>query len=687
MGNLLTMEDPRGDTWTFAYDAAGRLTSQTDPLNNTTAYEYDGANNRTAIINAFLKRFEFEYDEHNNLIKATDPYEKYITTEYNTDNLPLSMVDQEGKTSGAEYDNEGRVTTIRDGAGNEIAFHYDETQQTYAASDKPVRIDYPTYTRRLYYDRLQRVIQEIDELDGGTQHSRAYTYDVSSVTDEQGNTTLFDYDALNRLIRITDPLQGVTERTYDNRDNLISLRDPNNGITYYEYDRNNRLTKVIRPIGEETAYGYDEMGNLTSVIDPKGQRIEYTYNAINRLTRVRYFNPDDHINSVKTVDFTYDKLGNILTYNDGITSATYTYDDLQRKLTESVNYGPFSLGYSYTYYANGLKKAFTGPDGNTINYTYDSNNRISGIAIPGQGQITYNTYQWNSPAKVTLPGGSSREYTYDPLMQAQSIISKDPAQNTLMTRSYQYSSAGNITTKDTEHGAYTYQYDELYRLTQATNPTISDEAYTYDPLGNRLTSAAVTGSWTYNVNNELLGHGDTSYQHDDNGNLTNKTNGTNSTNYIYDVEDRLVEVQIQNPELGTQNYFYYYDPFGRRLWKEVDGTRTYFLYSDEGLIGEYDASGVEIKTYGYKPGSTWTTDPLFMKMGSEYYFYQNDHIGTPQKMAQSFGQPSMNHLVKLMSISILLLLIHSAFQVSMKIKRLSCITITIAIMRQVLEDI
>ncbi len=72
---------------------------------------------------------------------------------------------------------------------------------------------------------------------------------------------------------------------------------------------------------------------------------------------------------------------------------------------------------------------------------------------------------------------------------------------------------------------------------------------------------------------------------------------------------------------------YYYDPFGRRLWKDVDGVRTYFVYSDEGLIGEYDAAGVEIKSYGYKPGSTWSTDPLFIKQNGEYYFYTNDHLG------------------------------------------------------------
>jgi RHS repeat-associated protein len=82
---------------------------------------------------------------------------------------------------------------------------------------------------------------------------------------------------------------------------------------------------------------------------------------------------------------------------------------------------------------------------------------------------------------------------------------------------------------------------------------------------------------------------------------------------------------------------YYYDPFGRRLWKEVGGARTYFHYSDEGLVGEYDSAGVEIKIYGWRPGATWSTDPLFMKSGGQYYWYHNDHLGTPQKLTTSSG--------------------------------------------------
>jgi len=54
-------------------------------------------------------------------------------------------------------------------------------------------------------------------------------------------------------------------------------------------------------------------------------------------------------------------------------------------------------------------------------------------------------------------------------------------------------------------------------------------------------------------------------------------------------------------------------------------------------VAEADAAGNIVKSYGYRPGSTWTTDPLFMKVGSEYYFYQNDHLGTPQKLTAVNG--------------------------------------------------
>ena len=42
--------------------------------------------------------------------------------------------------------------------------------------------------------------------------------------------------------------------------------------------------------------------------------------------------------------------------------------------------------------------------------------------------------------------------------------------------------------KATEYGDYAYDYDDIYRLIDADNPTLDDEAFAYDPVGNRLTA-------------------------------------------------------------------------------------------------------------------------------------------------------------------------------------------------------
>ncbi|MFA5324033.1 MAG: RHS repeat-associated core domain-containing protein [Smithella sp.] len=169
-------------------------------------------------------------------------------------------------------------------------------------------------------------------------------------------------------------------------------------------------------------------------------------------------------------------------------------------------------------------------------------------------------------------------------------------------------------------------------------------------MGNRLTSTTATGDWTYNANNQLLSYPSASGSpasagYDANGNTIQKNVNGQIQNYVYDADNRLIEVKDASNNTIAK---YTYDPFGRRVKKELGsaspanaGGITYYLYSDEGLIGEYDSTGAEIKTYGYKPSSTWSTDPVFCHSNEGgnpgYYFYHNDHLGTPQKMTNLSG--------------------------------------------------
>ena len=73
---------------------------------------------------------------------------------------------------------------------------------------------------------------------------------------------------------------------------------------------------------------------------------------------------------------------------------------------------------------------------------------------------------------------------------------------------------------------------------------LNDEGYTYDHVGNRLTSTDVSGSWGYNLNNELLGYADVAYDYDDNGNLTQVSiAGSPVWTYSYDAANRLIHAE------------------------------------------------------------------------------------------------------------------------------------------------
>jgi len=173
---------------------------------------------------------------------------------------------------------------------------------------------------------------------------------------------------------------------------------------------------------------------------------------------------------------------------------------------------------------------------------------------------------------MTLPGGTTKTYEYDDLMRTTSITSKDPGNNVLLNYNYTFDNMDNIKTKATDHGDYAYNYDDLYRLTITDNPeqaNLTDESFTYDNVGNHLTSSATSNPWGYNKNNELAGFDDVAYVYDNNGNMIRRTAAGTVTSYVYNTEDRLTQVWNGESNTGTLTAEYYYDPFGRKLYKEV----------------------------------------------------------------------------------------------------------------------
>jgi RHS repeat-associated protein len=328
---------------------------------------------------------------------------------------------------------------------------------------------------------------------------------------------------------------------------------------------------------------------------------------------------------------------------------SFTYDLKQLKQTgQSVKYAStgsaptgFTLATSTNYNSLGQKTDITYPDGAYYSYTYDANNQLSTVNFPtGFGSLTINSYNWLVPSQITLPGGSVRNQSYDGLLRLKDFSVKDPGQSSVMSYQYGYDLTDNIVSKTTEKGTTSYGYDTLDHLTSATYTGTgqSNETYTYDGVDNRVTdSKTVAATWVYDANNQLTNAGNISYTYDDNGNTTNQTdsnNAANTRNYVYDTDNRLIEVRNASNTLIAA---YSYDPFGRRLSKDAGSSKTYYFYNEEGLIAEADATGQLTKSYGYAPGSSYSTNPLWQKSGNAYYIYQNDHLGTPQKLLSQSG--------------------------------------------------
>jgi RHS repeat-associated protein len=175
-----------------------------------------------------------------------------------------------------------------------------------------------------------------------------------------------------------------------------------------------------------------------------------------------------------------------------------------------------------------------------------------------------------------------------------------------------------------------YSYDALYELTQVTQGTNTTESYSYDPVGNRLSSQSVS-SYTYNTSNEMTAAGSVTYTYDSNGSTTSKTDSTGTTNYGWDFENRLTSVTL--PGSGGAVSFKY-DPFGRRIYKQSPTATSVFLYDGDNVIETANAAGVEVS--GDTQGLN-IDEPLAMKGTSGTDYYEADGLGSATSLTAPSG--------------------------------------------------
>ena len=94
------------------------------------------------------------------------------------------------------------------------------------------------------------------------------------------------------------------------------------------------------------------------------------------------------------------------------------------------------------------------------------------------------------------------------------------------------------------------------------------------------------------------------------------------------------------PRAALQVITYAYDPLGRRIEKNVNGTITRYLYDQEDILLEYDQAGTVTARYIHGPG---IDEPLAMEKNSQMYYYHADGLGSIIALTNSAGAVAQSY--------------------------------------------
>ncbi|MGA1839033.1 MAG: MopE-related protein [bacterium] len=622
-GLVHTITNANGATTTYEYDSFGNMIKKTDALGNVTSYTYDAAGNIISVTDSLGHITTYAYDAMNNLTNLIDPEGGQISFTYDAMGNRISMTNANGNTTQYQYDSKDRLVKIIDPLGNEITYTYDNNDNILTSMDAKGA------TTAYEYDALNRLIKETDPLGNQT----TYTYDAMgnriSMTNAKGNTFYYEYDLENRMIKTIDPLNGQTTFVYDGNGNLLAITDAKGQTTTFSYDNLNRKVSMTNPLGEQEFYTYDKNGNLIQKTLYNSDKINYEYDSLDRMTK-------KILADGSMTTYSYDQVDNIIGITNPFSSLSFSYDNNNRPITARTAASAYQpqTTITYTYDSNGNRLSITDPYGSVTNYTYNELDSPTTITDPN-GQTTSFTYdQNNRRTSKTLPNNLSSLYSYNSNGDLSSL-NHNLDSFTISGYSYEYDAVGNRTKMTDLDGDHDYIYDKLNQLLQAAHPSIDTETFTYDTAGNRL-SSALTSGWSYDTGNRLLDDGDFTYQYT-NGCLTRKTNKSTgqATNYTYNSENRLIGINTSN-----NNIFYYYDGLGRRICKEVNGVKTYYIYDDEDIIFILNGSFNISSRYTHGLG---IDEPIQMEQGDISYYYLFDALGSIVQVLDIYGNTQQEY--------------------------------------------
>ncbi|MER6121787.1 ricin-type beta-trefoil lectin domain protein [Streptomyces sp. NPDC001795] len=290
-GQVATMSDNAGNTWSYNYDLLGQETKQTDPDTGTTTFDkYDDLGNLLQTTDARGQTLSYSYDaldrktaEYSSAWSATPDTSKELAS-FSYDTLAKGYL-----TSSTRYVG---------GAGGDaytqaVTGYTTDYRPTGGSTTIPQSTGFPsngtgsnsnTYTVKYSYTPVMGLLSEADYgADGGLpSETVGYGYDLQGLLDGfGGKSTYLDTTDYTPLGQVTDTRWGLYGEQIEP---TFSYDGATGRVTQSSMILQTGSTSAL----DVTNYRYNQAGDVTAISDSQSGGTTdtqcFTYDRLNRLT-------------------------------------------------------------------------------------------------------------------------------------------------------------------------------------------------------------------------------------------------------------------------------------------------------------------------------------------------------------------------------------------------------------------
>ncbi|WP_244102133.1 RHS repeat-associated core domain-containing protein [Burkholderia ambifaria] len=653
------------------YDARGNLVQHELADGSVVQMAYDDKDQMIRLVDPNGHVWQRKYDDAGNLVEEIDPLEHATKYEYNDKGLPTQITDAKGGSKALEYNEAGQVTSYTDCSGKKTEWRYDDIGRVieakdasggvvaygYGANGQLMEIRSPAGVEHVQYDAEGRMLTHTDQLNRSTRYGYDAVGRIASRADALGQTIAYRYDRLGRLSALTDANFATYQFHYDPAGRLIEEVAFDGKSTRYQYDPDSGRLVSVDEAGCVTSIDVDANGRLLKRVAGESEE-RFAYDPSGRLV--------DAANRYSRVQFFFDPVGNLVREH-------HAYDLFGERR---------SYVWHHEYDELGNRRRTVRPDGHAVDWLMYGSGHVHGMLLDGEERVQFERDDLHRETVRVLSSKVGQRTHYDPAGRVlQQTIQRSTSPAPLAERRYRYDAAGQLSRiEDSRKGGIDYRYDPVGRLIEAISP-VAKERFAFDPASNIIdpvrtmeTPASrpspVRPESTLPVEvpkvlgNLLKAYAGMHFEYDARGNLVRKRTPAGEQEYEWDEFNRLLSARVAETSRQSQAR-YFYDAFGRRIAKEVNGERTVFGWDGDTLA--YESDGERGTHYIYEPETfvplaqyvaepvegiatpEWKStdryvpeeDPLQKvperRGGAALFYYHCDQIGTPQLLTDGDG--------------------------------------------------